>query len=150
MPNCLSRGLLLALVVSVPFGCGPRQPKRATVRGRVTFNGEPVPLGDIVFIPGTDEGWDGFYAQGKIQNGEYALDAHGPVVGTNKVEIHGYRSRGETVMVPNIAGVKLDEPAEMVAGGLEPYIPPEFNTATELSIEIQSGFNEGVDFDLED
>ncbi len=43
---------LLALAGCILWtGCGPRRPRTAPVRGTVTFAGQPVPEGRIVFHP---------------------------------------------------------------------------------------------------
>ena len=139
------------------WGCGPAQPPRATVSGKVEFQGEPVPLGYIVFVPLEEENWDGFYSQGEITSGTYTIDAHGPVVGKNRVKVHGYRPRERNYQasLPNIVGREAYQPpTEQTVEtpfipGQDPYIPPKYNTRTELTVEIKPGANDGVDLILE-
>jgi len=125
-------------------GCGEPKPERATVSGRITFEGKPVDYGHIVFVP--VDGWDGFYSQATIINGEYSLDEHGPVLGKNRVEVHGQRKTGE--LAPNISGVRLNEQAK-IAPVTEAYLPAKYNVASEITVEIRPGKNENVDFILE-
>jgi hypothetical protein len=136
--------ITVAMACALSMGCGPAEPERATISGQITYEGKPVPYGHIVFIP--LDGWKGFYSQATILNGHYQLDAHGPVVGRNRVEIHGHRQTGKTA--PNISGVRLDEPGEMVAV-TEPYLPLKYNVASELTVEINEGRNSDVDFHLQ-
>jgi hypothetical protein len=86
------------------------------------------------------------FAQGKIVDGKYSLDAaHGPVVGKNIVQIHGYKMTGRKRL--DIAGKSLSEAPQMI-DELVPYIPEKYNEGSELTVEIKSGANENVDFNL--
>jgi hypothetical protein len=67
------------------------------------------------------------------------------VIGFNRVEIHGYRRTGQKM--PDIAGKSLSDGIKMV-DALIPYIPPRYNTASELTVEIESGTNEGIHFEF--
>lgn len=126
------------------WACGcARKPPRAQVSGEVTYQGTPVPYGDIVFEP-VDQ-WQGFYCQAKIIDGRYAMDTKGPVVGKNRVEIHGYRFTEQ--IVPDISGKKLDE-APAMTKGLIPYIPPQFNDQSEITVDVVAGENQGMNFHL--
>ena len=85
-------------------------------------------------------------AQGKIIGGKYTLDAaHGPLPGKNLVQIRGYKMTGRKRL--DIAGKSLSEAPKMI-DELVPYIPEKFNEASELTVEIQSGENENVNFFL--
>ncbi|MEO2049437.1 MAG: hypothetical protein ABGX16_23005 [Pirellulales bacterium] len=136
-----------ALCLVTIGGCGTPEPDRAHISGKVSYQGKPVEFGDIVFVPSGDAAkrWKGFYCQGSISGGRYTIVEHGPVIGLNRVEIHGYRRTGKKM--PNIAGVSLDKPPKVVEA-LIPYIPPRYNTASELTVEILPGENDGVDFEF--
>jgi hypothetical protein len=126
-------------------GCGERPPERAVVSGSVTFQGKPVEYGDIVFQP-LAEGAGKWFAQGKIINGKYSLDAvRGPLAGKNLVQIRGYRMTGRKRL--DIAGKSLSEAPKMI-DELVPYIPEKFNEASELTVEIKLGDNDNVNFFL--
>jgi hypothetical protein len=140
-----SRLLFLFAILLGTGGCGEKQAERATISGSVTYQGEPVAFGDIVFQPTSGAAGRAF-AQGKIVGGKYSLDVdHGPVVGKNIVQIHGYRMTGRKRL--DIAGKSLSEAPQMI-DELVPYIPEKYNEGSELTVEIKSGANENVDFRL--
>jgi hypothetical protein len=125
---------ILAVLVLLALGCSDGL-QRAPVRGRVLVDGKPLERGVINFLP--VKGTTGPGAGGEIRNGKYALDARrGPMVGTNRVEIRGFRKTGrqKTVM-----GSPVDEEIQAV--------PPEFNDQSDLIREIKAGQNT-LDFDL--
>lgn len=63
---------LMAFVVSLAVtGCGDRGPRRYHVRGAVTFAGEPVRLGRIVFDPDQSRGNAGPQGFAPIENGRF-------------------------------------------------------------------------------
>lgn len=58
---------------------------RAPVKGRVTLDGAPIKWAQIRFVPASKSAPIAF---APVRNGAYSLDAaHGPVVGTNSVEV---------------------------------------------------------------
>lgn len=110
-------------------GCGPADPVRVPVSGTVTWQGQPVVQGDIVFeadgeLPAADAG--------KIVNGEYTLKA---TLGPKKVRIHASRED------------EVEDPV-MKAKVRKPYIPPEYNATTKLSAEVKAGTENKFDFTL--
>jgi hypothetical protein len=93
------------------------------VSGRVLVDGKPLERGVINFLP--VNGTRGPGAGGAIENGEFFLDPHeGPIVGSNRVEIRGFRKTGKTM-------------AEEV-----PAVSAEFNEKSTLVREIKDGNNE--------
>src|SRR5207248_8852791 len=104
-------------------GCGDSGPKMYPVSGTVTFDDQPIPEGDIVFLP--EEKQFGPDA-GKIKDGKYAFRAKG---GKKKVQIQASR------LIPGKKG-PMGEPAR------EDYIPPRYNTKTELTADVGSGTSE--------
>jgi hypothetical protein len=62
----------LALVSATLVGCGRRDPNTLyEVSGSVTFAGQPVPAGRIVFEPDEARGAAGMVSIADIQNGSY-------------------------------------------------------------------------------
>jgi hypothetical protein len=62
----------VALLSALVIGCGSNQdPNRHQLSGQVTFRGEPVPFGQIVFEPDTDRGNDGPGGVAEIRQGFY-------------------------------------------------------------------------------
>lgn len=66
-------------VVALPGGCGKsKEPLPTTVRGRVTFQGQPVVGGLVVFAPDPERGFTGPPARAETNaNGEYVLQIEG-------------------------------------------------------------------------
>jgi hypothetical protein len=116
--------MLLAVVLAVGCDSGP---KRVDVRGKVTFDGKPVPEGEIRFIPVGPNA--GPAAGGSIVQGKYEVGGKGGVsVGKNRVEITAYR-------VP--AGVKPDPNVPFVPK--EQYLPEKYNTQSTLEFAVPGG-----------
>jgi hypothetical protein len=125
----------VALVVVLACGCSGSSPQRAPVSGTVKVDGRPLERGVITFIP--VEGTQGPGAGGEITDGEFALDqAAGAVVGTNRIEIRGFRKTGRKI---NVMGSTIDEEIQAV--------PAEYNDKSTLTRPINDGAN-GLDFDL--
>lgn len=62
------------LIPCLVGGCGPKYPKTAIVRGKVTYKGKPVPNGTVNFIPAA-----GKDASGEIKpDGTYTLTSFRP------------------------------------------------------------------------
>jgi hypothetical protein len=79
--------LLLAALLA---GCGGE--RIYNLSGTVTFQGKPVPAGQIVFEPDASAGNSGPAAFAKIKDGKYdtrILDGRGTVGGPHLVRIHG-------------------------------------------------------------
>jgi len=135
-------GIAGCLLVLLASGCGGRAgPERAAVGGRVTADGQPVQNGSISFVPTGDT--TGPSSGGKITGGSYNIARqHGPVVGRHRVEIRAMRKTGRKVEAgqPAPPGTLIDE--------TEQFIPPKYNTQSELTAEIQPGSND-LDFDLQ-
>lgn len=67
------------VVVALPGGCNSSSPPGpATVRGRVTFQGQPVVGGLVVFVPDPGRGFAGKPARGETgPDGSFALQLDG-------------------------------------------------------------------------
>jgi hypothetical protein len=127
---------LLGLSAAGPAGCGSDRPKTAVVKGKVTFNGKPVPHGTVLFVPVTP----GTSATGEIgPDGTYSLTTFkkgdGALLGKHKVVV-----------------VAMDEKpgAPPVEGYLPPPIVPDKYSSpgtTDLEAEVREGENK-MDFDL--
>jgi hypothetical protein len=87
----LAPGLLAAGLV----GCGPDHGLTlGRARGKVTYNGEPVHYGTVLFVPDATKGTDGPSAMGIIrEDGTYELSTDsggdGALVGVHKVGVVG-------------------------------------------------------------
>ena len=128
----------LAIIVSlaVAWGGCSKKDKQFEIRGHVTYDGEPVAEGKVLFMP-KDESRP--QAIAKIVNGEYVTASPGGVfVGGYKVQVFGYRGTGKVQDLGELFGTQEQQ---------EQFIPPKFNHETELIIDIASDKTE-YDFEL--
>ena len=125
----------ISVAISAVFlgGCGgDRGPERVVVSGTVTYNGKPVPSGDIRFVPIDKSAVP--MAGAEIKDGKYSADGHGGVpVGTHRIEIDAYRE--------DPTGKKGNAPPPMMARGAprHKYIPKRYNVDSQLQMTIESG-----------
>jgi hypothetical protein len=86
----LGRLLVLSALAWITAGCGGE--KSYHLSGMVTFKGQPVPTGHIVFEPDASAGNKGAPAYAKIKDGRYDTsveEGHGTLGGPHIVLIHG-------------------------------------------------------------
>jgi hypothetical protein len=126
---------LALLVCLAVLGCGPSSDiDKVVVTGRVTLDGQPIPNGELRFIP--DAGTKGPISGGPIKDGVYKAAGRGGVpVGEQVVEIRAYRPQGGPQAAANEGG-----PAEQ-------YLPPKYNDQTTLRATIDPS-TETQDFEL--
>jgi hypothetical protein len=123
----LAIGACLA-TASMLVGCSGDD--RQSVSGEVSLDGEPVDGGSIVFLPAEGEGTKG---ASDIVGGKYSIPSEqGLSPGTYRVEIKWAKPTGKQVPSGD-PGMMMDERVEV--------IPPQFNTATTLSVSIVAGEN---------
>ena len=85
-----SVGLAVTLAV-VTAGCGQSGPSTYGVSGTVTFGGQPVPAGKIMFEPDRSAGNEGPRGIAKIKDGQYqTLPDKGAIGGPHVVRIYGF------------------------------------------------------------
>src|SRR5262245_45535519 len=76
----ISGSVLTACLLAV--GCGTSGSGTAHLSGKVTFNGQPLPMGRMVFLPDTAKGNSGQGGFAEIKNGTYDTRNNGaPAVG---------------------------------------------------------------------
>lgn len=128
---CVSLAFLLPVA-----GCSKSGLDRVVVSGKVLYDGEPIPNGEIRFHP--IEGTKGPISGGAIVNGEYVAKGHGGVpVGTYRVNIEGYQP--DKSLPPDEDGVY---PRKQ-------YVPEKYNVKSELKLTVESGKQTQTrDFDL--
>jgi hypothetical protein len=138
-PQSLRPLLTLGLaVVLLSSGCGDGGPKRASVSGRVTIDGQPLPEGAITFIPEPPN--QGPTAGGIIREGDYKIEgSKGPIVGLNRVEVRGAIRTGRTVPDPRMPSMQIDEVLN---------VPRRYHSPSELTRALSSGEN-NFDFELQ-
>lgn len=111
-------------------GCGGASdaPTQVKVEGTVTFDGEPLPAGSIVFDPADGKGGS---SAGGIENGKFQFDSQ---LGPKKVLISASRDTGKKD--------QYDEPIS------ESYIPKNYNSQTTLTAEVKPDGENKYDFVL--
>lgn len=88
----LAAGIVVGATLSI-VGCRPaaKRPVRHAVSGRITFGGEPVPVGTIAFEPDASAGNTGPAGYGDIKDGAYVTQGRfGAVGGPHIVRIEGF------------------------------------------------------------
>jgi len=115
------------------MGCGPES-NVGQISGTVSFEGKPVAMGSISFVPANGQGPSG---GSEVVDGNYKSDA---ALGPCKVEIRS----------PKVVGKRklYDTPDSPVQEVYEEVLPQKYNEATELTVEIKKGKNE-KDWDLQ-
>ena len=140
---------VIVFTMPIFLGCGPSRPETATVTGKITFQGKPVPEGTIIFYPE-----NGRSASGRIQaDGTYTLTTFekgdGAILGNHTVTI-------EAVRFPQGAQPKSLE--EEIAMGKKTksqntnpvwFVPQQYadQTTSNLTAKVTSGSNT-IDFKL--
>ncbi len=133
-------GLLVLLSV---VGCSEQRqgPPTAAVSGSVRLDGVPLAEGTIVFTP--TQGTRGHRVSISITGGQFVVDQrHGPVVGTNKIQIH------------SCDGPAFDDEMTLASLHSSPRrisvvtVPPIYNTESQQVVEISSDDQNVLSFDL--
>lgn len=128
------------------IGCrGGDGPERVVVAGRVTYQGQPLPEGQIRFIP--IEGTKAPISAASISDGEYSIDSRGGVpVGTHKIEIIAHRIDRRYAGSTGASSEDVDTAPPRLQ-----YLPKKYNAETELQMLIEPGNRKITkDFDLSD
>jgi hypothetical protein len=111
--------------------------KRYPLSGRVTFDGQPVDLGSISFLP--VDGGSQRVSGGYIENGDYSVpEAQGANAGKYRVEIRWQKSTGKQIK---------DRHSEDLTEQRVEGLPARFHKDSELTVEI-SDKQTKFDFDL--
>ena len=83
--------LLVGLLLVGSVGCGGNSGYGEPLRGKVTFDGQPIPRGDVILEPNSAKGNSGPGTIGQITDGRYATPGgKGIVGGEYTVTIRGY------------------------------------------------------------
>jgi len=109
-------------------GCGGREytgERRYPLSGKVTVDGQPMPMGVISFLP---EEKSGRVSGGPIKDGTYSVpEATGANAGKYRVEIHWNKPTGKKIRNPMDKEELIDE---MTDG--------QFQANADLSAEVSS------------
>jgi hypothetical protein len=122
----------VVLCVTVGFlGLGCNRDGKTPVEGTVTWNGDPVATGHIIFAP-TDTSV--VPDASTIENGKFQFRA---TPGSKKVEIFSERAVGKPDPI-------------MKTQVKQQFIPIRYNEKTELTAEIEMGKDNVLTFDLKE
>ena len=126
-------GLLLLLVM---LGCGGTD--RQALRGTITLDGKPLPLGTITLKP--QQGTRSPTASSEVSDGKFFIPAkNGLHVGQFHVEVLAMRVKN---------GDTYDPSKAYEYNQIEQYLPQRYNYRSELLAEIKKGKN-SLDFELQ-
>jgi hypothetical protein len=124
---------ILAVGCTILAGCGSSA--RVTATGMVTFDGQPVHTGVIIFQPLEREA----APQGTLVNaGRYTIQCR---PGRHRVQIRGTKLVDESRVprsMPRLASAAI----------YEDYIPASYNTASTLEVDCVAGHSNVFDFQL--
>lgn len=128
--------LAIAILAAATLGCGQSSDlDKVVVRGMVTLDGQPIPNGEVRFIP--TNGTKGPVSGGPIKDGAYMAQGRGGVpVGEHRVEIKAFRAAG-----------KPGQSISPEGGPAEQYLDRRFNEQTTLTAKIDAS-TETQDFQL--
>ena len=132
---------LIVLWMGLGTGCGPGNPlNRLPISGEVKLDGVPLDQGTIQFTP---EGKEGVGTGDLITNGTYSLPAEkGLPVGKYRVRI--------TAPEGGEAGINPNEPPGPTTGQpARDRIPPEYNTQSEIVVEVTAGGPNEFSYDIQ-
>lgn len=121
MNRTLRLGSLLTLLFVV-LGCGSSGPPEYPVSGEVLFDGKPIEIGDISFLP---EDSKGRTASARIENGRYSTEAR---QGAYKVVIQASQEVGPVI-------------PSMGERARKHYIPRKYNQETTLKATVDPDDN---------
>lgn len=123
----------IVLIGGLAAGCGARD-TRGVVSGAVTFDGQPVEDGSILFEP---EGGQGQTAGAAIKEGKFTAEVP---LGKMRVRIHGNKKTGRKYKV-------YDTPESPLVEEIVELLPPKYNVNSELTLEVKPGAQQ-VQYDL--
>lgn len=134
--------VVMLLAATFVAGCGgPAGPKRYRVRGEVTFQGDPIPAGMVVFEPDATQGNSGPQGFAPLTDGRYdtAAGGKGAVGGPQVVRITGFD------------GIPLDDDAPSGRPLFNKYetnvdLPEE---STTLDFDVPGPGSEGMEMERE-
>ena len=69
--------MLGLLALGIVLGCKDTEQKRNRVSGKVTFNGQPIPYGDVLITPDDSKKNSGAQGIATIRDGQYDTSAAG-------------------------------------------------------------------------
>lgn len=111
MPSDALRVWTLLTVAALLAGCGSNGPTRYQVTGSVSYAGEPVPSGEVIFEPDPARGNRGPQGRAAINRGKYAsVPGQGAVAGPTIARVLAYDGKSHP---ESPYGIPLRPPHEL-------------------------------------
>lgn len=121
----LSCSVVVTLAL-VAIGCGKSGVERVYVSGKATYDGKPIEIGQIRFVPMSPA--TGPVTIERIEDGAYETKTTGGVtVGTHRVEMRMYDSH-EYETAPRVAG----------SASVKQLLPDKYNRNSELTLTVDA------------
>jgi hypothetical protein len=130
------KALLVCLIVSLLSGCSKPGPLVVEVQGKVTYNGKPVAIGTVKFVPVS-------------QSGELIRPAAGPIAADGSYSMQSFPSRSGSrpgeyqVAVVSYTGSFMDGTAKYVVP--KRYADPQ---TSGLTVTVPAEAKEPLTLDL--
>src|SRR5262249_6746863 len=148
--NRLSSFTALAVTIGL-VGCSKDgAPSYANVSGTVTYNGQPLPKGQITFSTDGRPPTAMDIVDGKF-NGQ-------AMIGSNKIAITAYRKAAKERAVPETAKKQIEAYRALHKSGagesdqfdpmMEDYIPPEWGRETKQIRVVEAGGQNKFEFEI--
>jgi hypothetical protein len=120
-------------------GCGRSSDiQRVIVSGKVSYQGQPIADGAILFTP--VKGTKGPAAAARIENGAYqAAIAGGVPVGTHRVEVLAFRAS---------SGSSQSSGSQVFQMAKEQFLPKQYNRESTLTATVDDNGKQTKDFEL--
>ena len=136
---------LLVCLAWIACGCGGS--RRASVTGKVTIDGAPLPEGSIDFIPVDRRAAQ--TAGTRIHQGEYEIAAEqGLLPGEYLVQIRAVRPTGKKVW-DGMGEERAPAGQKNMVDQIESYVPARYNDRTELRAKVELGKVNEFDYALQ-
>lgn len=128
---------VLASLLLVLVGCRDSD-GRQEVEGTILLDGSPLPEGRISLRPLAKGPTSG----GRIVDGKFQIErGKGPLPGSYSVSIQSYSETGRMISPESNPGMKVPE--------IKQTLPEQYNTKTELRMEVSGTGENEFDFQLE-
>ena len=134
------RYLLIVLTACLCFamvGCKPKE-HRCVLSGTVTSDGEPVPVGNIQFIP-----QDPDPTKGVVGGAAEIVDGHYELAPEQGLLAGKYKVRGISNLMRDKKTGEIVDPYDVKDGKVDPLsvenvdlVPPKFGTKSEQYVEV--------------
>ena len=142
--------VMLAVVAMTMIGCGPKRPATAKVVGTVTYQGNPLPTGTIIFEVDGARPATGKIVDGKIVDVTTFDTNDGVSIGVAKIAIMSFEEVEEIIEETGDPSASRRPPANYMGVGGKPLIPPHYGkpSTSNLTATIEKGKENTITLEL--